>query len=84
MIRIDLDEGLHLSEGVLGKAFAIDTPEHLDEIITINYALIYLPIILLQLSEHFVHLFFDKCLKSVKRGSINQSNQLLSHLRLTV
>ena len=49
MVRIDLDEGLDLGYGVLGKAIAIDTSEHLDEIITINYTFIYLLIILLQL-----------------------------------
>ena len=49
MVRIDLDEGLNLGYGVLGKAIAIDTSEHLDEIITINYTFIYLLIILLQL-----------------------------------
>ena len=84
MVRIDLDEWLNFSDGLLGKASAIDTLEHLNKLITINYALIYLLIILLQLGEHFVHLFFDKCLKAVKSGSINQSNQLLCHLRLAV
>ena len=84
MVRIDLDEWLNFSYGLLGKTSAIDTLEHLNKLITINYALIYLLIILLQLGEHFVHLFFDKCLEAVKRGSINQSNQLLCHLRLAV
>ena len=84
VVRIDLNKRLDLCNSVLGKAFAIDTFEHLDKLITINYALINLLIILLKFGEHFVHFLFDKCLKAFKRGSINQSNQLLSHLRLTV
>ena len=84
MVRIDLDEGLDLSHGVLGKAIAVDTSDHFEEIITIDYALIYLLIILLQFSEHFVSLLFKKTLKAIKCGSINQSDKLLSHLRLAV
>ena len=84
MVRVDLNEGLDLIQGVLGKTIAIDTSDHFEEIITIDYALINLLIILLQFGEHFVSLLFEKTLKAVKCGRINQSNKLLSHLRLTV
>ena len=84
VVRIDLNKRLDLCNSVLGKAFAIDTFEHLDKLITINYALINLLIILLKFGEHFVHFLFDKCLKAFKRGSINQSNQLQCHLRFAV
>ena len=84
VVRIDLDEGLDLGEGVLGEASAIDLPEHLDELITINHALIYLLIILLELGEHLVDLLFDEGLETVERGSIDQREQLLCHLRLAV
>ena len=58
MVWIDLDKRLNLSDGLLGKASAIDTLEHLNKLVTINYAFVYLLIILLQLGEHLVHLFF--------------------------
>ena len=84
VVRIDLDEGLDLGEGLLGEASAVDPPEHRDELITINHALIYLLIIFLELGEHLVDLLFEEGLEAIERGSIDQREQLLCHLRLAV